>query len=62
MCKQVVRPLFNNCAMIWPFTVTAENCTCQHNIDKLQKSFQVAATIPEKGWGNVRQNVLLPKI
>ena len=60
--KQEVRPLLKNCPMIWPFTVTAENCQHQQLPEILGTNFQVAATIPEKDWGNVRQSVLLPKI
>ena len=48
--------------MIWPFTVTAENCQHQQFPEILGTNFQVTATIPEKDWGNVRQSVLLPKI
>ena len=48
--------------MIWLFTVTAENCQHQQFPEILGTNFQVAATIPEKDWGNVRQSVLLPKI
>lgn len=47
-CKQVVRPLSKNCAIIWPFTVTAENCQHQQFPEILGTNFQVAATIPEK--------------
>ena len=61
-CKQEVCPLLKNCAMIWLFTVTAENCQRQQYPEILGTNFQVAATIPEKDWGNVRQSVLLPKI
>ena len=37
---------------------------CQHQQfpEILGTNFQVAATIPEEDWGNVRQSVLLPKI
>ena len=48
--------------MIWLFTVTAENCQHQQYPEILGTNFQVAATIPEKDWGNVRQSVLLLKI
>ena len=48
--------------MILPFTVTEENCQHQQFPEILGTNFQVAATIPEKDWGNVRQSVLLQKI
>ena len=50
------------CAMISPFTVTAENCQHPQFPEILGTNFKVAATIPEKDWGNVCQSVLLPKI
>jgi len=61
-CKQVVRPLLKNCEMILPFTLTTEYCQHQQFPEILGTNFQVATTIPEKDWGNVRQSVLLPKI
>ena len=47
--------------MIWPFTVTAENCQHQQFPEILGTNFQVAATIAEKDWGNVRQSVFSRK-
>ena len=61
-CKQEISPLLKNCVMIWPFTVTAENCRYQQLPQILRTNFEVASTIPEKDWGNVRHSVLLPKI
>ena len=48
--------------MILPFMVTADNCQHPQFPEILGTNFQVAATIREKDWGNVRPSVLLPKI